>query len=548
MGNLFLKKQTTILSGAFVIMVTYALSHIVGLLKTRLIISHFFFQAGSLDVYYASLTIPDTIFQLLVIGALSAAFIPTFTKNLNKDENTAWKMASATMNLVSLALIAICTVVAIFASPISHILAPGFTPAQIALMSNLTRIMLLSQIFFSISGFLTAIIQSHQRFLISALAPVVYNLGIILGVLVFAKSLGIYAPAVGMLIGALLHMAIQIPVAYKLGFRFRALLNVNIPGVREVLKLMPARVMTLGVDQIEQLVAVLLTSLLAAGSLTLLNVARLLYTIPALLFGSTIGQAALPTLSHISAKDERVQFGQTFASSLFQVIFLAIPISVLFIVLRIPIVRIAFGAKTFPWEATLLTGETLAILALSSVFYAAMQLLIRAFYALSDTRTPFWIGLAAALFDSGLSILLSKWAGWGIIGIAVAISITAILESFALTLLLVEKLDHTFSYKQFFGRLLQLGSIGLLTGFCLWAPMRLLDKFIFDTTKTLPLLALTMITSIIGMGVYILLSYLFGVPELSLIGRTFRKLANWRQILFTNPSEEPAIVPAPDQN
>ena len=548
MPSVFLRKQTTILSGAFVIMVTYALSHVMGLLKTRLIISHFFFQAGSLDVYYASLTIPDTIFQLLVIGALSAAFIPTFTKNLNRDESAAWKMASSTMNLVSLALIGICAVVAVFASPISHLLAPGFSANQIVLMSNLTRIMLLSQIFFSISGFLTAIIQSHQRFLISALAPVVYNLGIILGVLLFSSSLGIYAPAAGMLIGAVLHMAIQIPVAYKLGFRFQALLDVNLPGVKEVLRLMPARVMTLGVDQIEQLVAVLLTSLLAAGSLTLLNVARLLYSIPALLFGSTIGQAALPTLSHISAKDERAQFGQTLASSLFQVIYMAIPISVFFIVLRVPIVRLAFGAKTFPWEATLLTGETLAILALSSVFYAAMQLLIRAFYALSDTRTPFWIGLLAALFDSGLAIILSKWANLGIVGIAVAVSATAILESFVLTLLILEKLDQTFAVRNFFGRLLQLGSIGILTGFCLWAPMRLLDKFIFDTTRTLPLLILTLITSVIGMGVYILLSYVFQVPELALIGRTFRKLATWRQLLKSNPPEEATIVPAPDQN
>jgi len=301
------------------------------------------------------------------------------------------------------------------------------------------------------------------------------------------------------------------------------------------------------VDQIEQLVAVLLASLLAAGSLTLLNVARLLYAIPALLFGSSIGQAALPSLSHISAKDERKQFSETFSASLFQVIFMAIPISVLFIVLRIPVVRLAFGAKTFPWEATLLTGATLAILALSSVFYAAMQLLIRAFYALSDTRTPFWIGLAAAMLDSGLAIILSKWAGFGILGIAVAISATAVIESLVLTLLLLDKLGQSVSWRHFFGRLLQLGVIGVLTGFCLWAPMRLLDKFIFDTTRTLPLLGLTVITSIIGMGVYILLSYIFKVPELALVGRAFRKLSTWRQGL-TNPAVEATIVPAPDQN
>lgn len=536
------------MSGAFVIMVTYALANVVGLLKTRLIISQFFLQASSLDVYYASLTIPDTLFQLLVIGALSAAFIPIFTRNLHHDEKTAWKMTSSTMNLVSLSLMGICILVAVFATPISRLLAPGYTPAQIDLMSNLIRIMLTAQVFFSISGFLTAIIQSHQRFLVPALAPVAYNLGIILGILLFGKTLGIYAPATGMVIGALLHMFIQIPVAYKLGFRYQLLLGLDLPGVKEVLRLMPARVITLGVDQIEQFVAVLLTSFLAAGSLTLLNVARLLFNIPSLLFGSTIGQAALPSLSHISAKNERSEFAQTLISSLFQVIFMAVPVSVLFIVLRIPIVRLAFGSKTFPWEATLLTGGTLAILAVSSVFYAAMQLLVRAFYALSDTRTPLWVGLMAALFDSGLAIILSQWGGMGILGIAVAISATAVIESLVLLVLIVEKMDNLINLRFFSIRLFQLGFLGILTGFCLWVPMRLLDKFIFDTTRTLPLLGLTIITSVIGFGVYILFSYLLKIPELELITRVVKKMANWRRMFAANPPDEAMIVPAPDQN
>lgn len=546
MRDIFFRRQSHILSAAFIIMATYGLSHLIGLVKTRLLISSFFSaQSQLLDVYYAAFVIPDTIFQLLVIGSLSAAFIPTFSKYLAKDEKEAWTMTSTTMNLIILVFTFLSALIFIFAYPLSRLIAPGFSASQIGTMVQLLRVMLVAQIFFSISGFLTGIIQSHQRFLIPALAPVAYNLGIIAGILFLSPTLGILGPALGVVLGAVLHMLIQLPLAFRLGFRPSLSFNFFHPGVREVGSLMPPRVLALGIDQIEQFVAVTLTSLLAPGSLSLLNASRLLFTIPTSLFGVTIGQAAFPQLSKEAAHSDLDQFRKTLTSSFLQIAFMALPLSTLFIILRIPIVRLIFGAKTFPWTATLLTGKTLAVLCASAAFYAVMQLVIRGFYALHDTRTPLLVGLSAAVFSSLLSVFLVIWLGWGILGIAVAISTTAILETLVLSWILYRRVLVT--PDKIFVPLAKMVLISLVTGLFLWLPMRFLDQFVFDTTRTFPLLLLTGITTLLGLSVYFLLSVIFKIPELATFIDLIKRIAKWKDILSPTPSE-PVILPAPDQN
>lgn len=550
MREFLLRKQSSILSAAVIIMVTYGLSHILGLVKSRLLISYFYGgNAALLDVYYASMIIPETVFQLLVMGALSAAFIPVFSNYLATDKKVAWKMAATTLNIVLGVFVVFCLVIFIFARPLSTMAAPGFSLGQIGIMSNLLRVMLVAQLFFCVSGFLTGMIQSHQRFLIPAIAPLAYNLGIILGIIFLSSTLGIYAPAVGMIVGAGLHMLVQLPAALSLGFKPTLSFDLKIPGVFDVLKLMPPRALAMGIDQIEQFVAVILSSLLSAGSLSLFNVARLLYAVPTLLFGATIGQAALPSLSQMVATKDWDNFRKTLVDSCLQVIFLALPVCVLFIVLRIPIVRLVFGAKTFPWEATLLTGKTLAILMISAGFYAIMQLIIRAFYALHDTKTPLVIGLVAAVFNTIFGILAVKIWYWGIMGIALSLSLTAIGETLALVYILVKKVfsqkDYLVGASLIFGKIV---GIGTAMGLGLWIPMRLLDQFIFDTTRTVDLLLLTLITSIIGMILYFGLSWVFAVPQLSYVREITSKIGNWRKYLRAPAQSEPIIMPTQEQN
>ncbi len=545
MKGIFTRKQNSILSAAFIIMVTFGLSHVMGLVKTRLLITYFFGSARALlDVYYASFALPDTIFQLLVVGSLSSAFIPVFTKYLARDEKTAWDMANSTLLLVVTVFFAISVIMFIFAPVLAPLLGPGFDPAQISLLISLLRIMLVAQAFFTISGFLTAMLQSHQHFLVPALAPIMYNLGIILGTVLLSPTLGILGPGIGAVFGAAMHMLIQLPLATSLGFKPGFKIHLSSP-VKEVMRLMPPRALALGIDQIELLAAVIIASTLAPGSLSILTHAKLLYMIPASLFGVTIGQAALPSLSRQSAENDRKLFSDTFTTSVLQVIFLALPISILLIVLRIPIVRIIFGAKSLPWIATVLTGRTLAILTLSATAIAAMQLITRSFFALHDTKTPLIVGSAAAVAGILTSLLMTRVLGFGVLGLATSVTIIALCESLTLFTLLCSRLK--LPLKRTAIPVIKMLTTAGITGICLYIPMKLLDQFVFDTTRTIPLIALTGITTVIGMSMYILLSYFFRVDEFYTFLGLAKKLSNLKN-LINLPKNSAASAPPTVQN
>lgn len=538
-------RQDNILSAASIIIATYGISHLMGFVKTWLLVRFFFNQPSLLDSYYAATIIPDAVFQLIVVGSLSAAFIPVFTRYLSKDENSAWKLASSSLNLVLIIISFVSLVIALLAPFLAKIIAPGFSPLQLASVTSLMRVMLISQLFFSVSGFLTSVIQSHQRFLIPALAPIAYNLGIILGTIFLSGSLGIFGPVTGMVIGAAAHMLLQLPLAVRLGMKFSLRLDFAHSGIREISRLVPPRALALGIDQIEQFSAVIISSFLVSGSLSLFNLARTLASLPVILFGVSIGQASLPTLSRLSDHSETQKFLKTLTESILLIAFLTIPASILFIILRVPLVRLTFGAPTLPWLATLTTSKTLALLALSTTFSALIQTISRSFYALHDTKSPLLIGFFSAVFNVLVSLYLSLTLHLGILGIALGWSATAILECFWLLLSLWRRLDGKSGL--IFLSLSKMAVAGLATGIGLWVPLRLLDRFVFDTTRTLPLLALTMITSIIGFFVYLVMSYLFKVDELFTFAAFVRRLfkrGNWPVI---NPLPEPAI-PSPDQN
>lgn len=546
-SRLLFRRQTNILSAATIIMITYGVSNLLGLFKSRLLLSFFFgTHAGLLDSYNAAFVVPDTIFQIFVMGSMSATFIPIFNKYFAKSSSLAWHMANAIMSLTLVTMSAFSLLAFIFSPQLAHLIAPGFNPSQLQVTANILRISLLAQFFFSISGFLTSIIQSNQRFLIPALAPIVYNLSIIGGIYFLSPSLGIFGPAIGAVIGSILHMAIQFPLAWHLGFRPHFTLDIVHPGVREIARLMPPRALALGIDQIEQFVAVFLASLLSAGSLSLLNIARLIYNIPTTLFGVTIGQAALPLLSQTAARDNSDDFRQTLLSSMFQVLFIAIPVSVLFIVLRIPIVRIIFGSRSFPWEATQLTGMVVGILSLSAGFSAVMQLVVRGYYALHDTKTPLYLGLGFALFNSLVSATLVFVFHFGLIGIAISIATTNIIETLLLSYILYRRISVGHSVMYLFGPLLKIIGTSAIMGLVLWSVMQYLDNFVFDTTRTLPLIALTVSTTLAGIAIYLFLSYLLKIEQLASFAALGHRLANWRTVLDTPPAEP--LVPPSEQS
>lgn len=524
------------MSAAAVLMITYAASMVLGILRERVLVSHFYFCCkDSLDAYYAAFRLPDMIFQLVVIGALSAAFIPVFSEQLIKDKGLAYKISSSLVNILLLFYLVLAGIIFFLAKDISSVITGQFSPAQIELMSNLTRLMLFAQGFFLISNFLTAIIQSHQRFVIPAIAPLLYNLGIILSVLILSPVFGIWSAAIGVVLGAFFHLLVQIPLAYELGFSYKFSFDWRLPGVKEVFRLMLPRTLGLAVYQIEATVAVFLATSLSAGSLTIFYLAQKLMDLPVRLFGTSIGQASLPSLSYQKAKGDLNLFRETLISSLNQILFLSFPAMAAILVLRIPLVRIAYGAKTFPWQATVLTGKVVALISLAIFSQSATQLLVRIFYALHDTRTPLIIGLVSVSVNIFLGILSVFKFSWGILGLAGAASVSSFLQAFLLFVLLEAKIGKIVS-KRIFSDWLKMILSTFLAALSFWGVMKLLDLFILDTTKTVNLLLLTLTTGSAGFAVYFFCARFFRIKEADKFLRVLGKLKEIKKV-FLPPQE-----------
>lgn len=529
--HLLFRRQTNILSAAFVLMVAIGLSSLLGIIRDRLLYAQFYACCSpDLDAYLAAFRIPDMIFQLVVIGAVSSAFIPVFSSLLNRDRKEAHLVASIFINSLVLIFFVLSVFIFIFANPVSQLITAAFSPHQVTLMANLTRVMLLAQFFFLFSNFTTAIIQTHERFLLPALSPLIYNLSIILGLFLLGNKFGVYAPAIGVVIGALLHFLIQIPLARKLGFHYYPQIDLKHPGVRSIFKLMLPRTVSLAVTQIEITVSLFLATSLVPGSLAIFNLAQNLMSLPVRLIGTTIGQATLPSLSRDFAQKELPEFKSIFINSFLQLMFLALPAASILLVLRVPLVRIAFGAKTFPWQATLLTGRVLAFFFIAIFTQAAVQLLVRTYYATHDTKTPLFIGVLSVVTNIVLALYLTFRLDWGVIGLAAANSVSSLFQAVFLLIFLDQKLHH-FNRKAIFLPLYKMFLASTLMAIFLWLPMRFLDAYVLDTTRTLGLILLTIAATVTGIVVYTLLSIVLNIEERKSYLALVQRIGKWRDIL-----------------
>ena len=516
MVNHLFRKQNSVLSAAAILMTAVLVSRLLGLLRDRFLAAYFFdpASAGQLDVYFAAFRLPDMVFQLLVVGALAAAFIPVFSSYFIKDKTEAWHVASTVISLGLVFFLLLAGLIFFLSEPLSRLIAPSFSAQEMVLMVTITRWLLLAQLSFLISNFLTGILQSQQHFIVPALAPIVYNLGIIIGILSLSPIMGIFGPVAGVILGAFLHLVIQLPLVQATGFKFKLSFDWRHPGVRRIGRLMLPRTLALAVSQIELTVAVFIATALPAGSLAIFYFAQHLNSLPVGLFGATIGQAALPALAQTAQDSSLLKFKQLLISSLNQVLYLSMPAGMILLILRLPAVRLAFGARSFPWEATLLTGQAVALFAISVFAQSAIQILVRGFYALSNTRSPFVIGASAVAVNVFLSFIFVYRFGLGILGLALAISLASFLH-LGLLFWRLSRILGGFSADEFYLPVAKMTAATLLTGLSLWLPFRLLDKYIFNTTRTLELVGLSAVTVLIGLLVYGALSYLFKIKELN---------------------------------
>lgn len=530
--DILTRRQSNILSAAFVIMGTVILSQILGLFKKRLLIT-LFGASVTTGVYDVAYKFPDLLFQLVIASALSSAFIPVFSDMLSKGKDKeAHEMASNLLTLGIIVFFIFSIVLSLFAPFFLRLFNPGggFSPSDMELMANLLRIIIFGQLLIVIGTFFTALLQSYNHFFIPGFALALYNLGIIVGLLTLSSSIGIYSGAVGTVIGALFFIAFQLPMVRKIGFTYKPSISLKDKGVRSIANLMWPRTISNGVFQLGAILVVSLVSFLPATgrNYIIFDLAQTIAFAPVALIGQAIAQAAFPVLSR--ERENLENFKLTFMNSYNQMLYLILPVSVLILVLRIPIVRLVFGAPKLDWPATVLTGRTLAFFAMSIFAQALISLVYRAFYALHDTKTPLATGVISTIFMLTLGYVFIVPMNLGISSIAIAYSIAGIFQ-LSLLLYILHKKTGGFNLTAVFVSWVKIGSSSFFTAFALYIPIKLLDRLVIDTTHTLNLMFLTGISSLAGLSLYLFLTWFFDVKEAKMYVLAIQKMGNRKEIL-----------------
>ncbi len=468
------------------------------------------------------------------MGALTTAFIPVFTTYLDRNrESEANHIASVILTVSGVIFLVFSVVFFIFTQQLVFFVAPGLSLSEQALAVNFTRIMLVGQTLPLILGnFLTGVLQSHKRFLIPAIAPVAYNIGIIIGIGFLSPRFGLYGAVWGVVIGAVLFFLVQIPLCLKLNFHFSPSFDLQNSGVAAIGRLIIPRTIGLAFNQLNYTANLIISSIISTRAITIFNFAQQLQQLPVGIFAATISQASLPTLAEESNReDQLVAFKKTFLTSLHQILFLVLPAAAILIVLRIPVVRLVYGASKFDWPATVETGRTLAFLGVALVAESSINLLVRGFFALRDSKTPMIIGGIAVVINVAFSVAFvffffnTTRPVWSL---AFAAAISDI--SYASMLLFYfGKRVSGFDKRALFLPALKIGLAAMAAGLCLYVPMKLLDQLIFDTTRTLPLLMLTATATLLGLSVYLFFTWLLDISELQSFAALLGKV---RKIFF----------------
>ncbi|MCC6166649.1 MAG: murein biosynthesis integral membrane protein MurJ [Caldilineaceae bacterium] len=451
---------------AATVMTFFVFSRATGLLR-EIIIGTQFGTSAELDAYLAAFRIPDLIFQLVAGGALGSAFIPIFAGYwVRGDRPGAWQLFSRTLNLMTLILVGLAALAAIFALPlVQWVIAPGFAPEQQVLTANLMRWMLAGTVVFGAGGLVMGALNALQHFSLPAAAPVAYNLAIILGALLLAPRWGIYGLAIGAVAGSVAHLLVQLPGLWRQGAVYTPLLDLRDAGVREVMRLMGPRMLGLLFVQLHFLVNTILASGLDAGRLSALNYAWLLMLLPLGIFAQAIGTAVFPTFAAQVAAGEREAMRATFGLILRTVFFLTLPAAVGLWVLRVPLVRVLLERGEFGAESTALVAMALQAYAVGLTAHAAVEIGVRAFYALHDTWTPVRIGVGAMLLNIALSLV---WVGvWGHVGLALANSVATSVEM-ALLLWLLHRRMGGFQVGRLAGTLARCAPAAAAGGVAVW--------------------------------------------------------------------------------
>ncbi len=505
------KQNRTVGGAAFVIAVFGIVSRLLGFVRDRILAGTF--GAGDmLDVYYAAFRIPDFLYGFFLVGALSAAFIPVFTELREKrGDASSWELANGIFFLLFFFLGVCSLVVAVFATPITAFLVSGFSPEKQVLTVTLTRVMLIGPMFLGMSAVFGSILVSYRNFIVYSFAPVLYNVGIILGVTVFSKFFGPIGLAYGVVFGTALHFLIQYPTVRRTGFIFSWHVSEDIrKQVWHVLRLMVPRSLGVAVGQVGVLAGTFFASALASGTLAAFTLATNISSVPLGLFGVAFSLAAFPTLSALIARGEYDRFSDTVLKTARKILFFVLPVSALIIVLRAQIVRVILGTGQFDWDDTMLTFDILGVLAASLFAQSLIPLFARAFFSLQDTKIPFLLALVSEVIH--IILLFAFVDTHGSIMLAVSFSVASIVNLLLLYAFLKRRLSLWRDSVFFLGT----AKIVVASFLAMMAAQagKSLFHFVDEVDTFIEVFSELIVCGLLGAGVFVFVAWVLKIEEL----------------------------------
>ena len=522
-------KAQTLARAGLVVAGAFFLSRVLGWVRLVVITNLFGDNPQQLDAYFAAFRVPDAIFQLVAAGALSSAMIPVLSGLFQREEEQrAWRVVSSVLNVVLLALVVLAGLVAVFAPQIVPLVTPGFDLVGTELTVRLTRMMLLSPVLLALGAVASSVLNARGRFGAAAAAPLVYNLAIIGGALLLGPLIGIESLAIGVVVGSLLHLAVQLRPLARERFRLSFHIDLGDAAARQVLLLMAPRALGLGANQITFMVNTMLATGVGLGAVTAYNVAFTVMQIPLGVIGFPLGVVLLPAMSRAMAAGSMHEFGQLIVRSLRLLLYVMLFITAVGIVLRRQVVTLLFDYG-LDEAAISLTADTLSFMFLGLAGHSLVIVLARAFYSGHDTRTPVLTALMDMLVSVGVAV--ATVGTLGLSGVALGLSCGAWFEATALGVLLWRRTPGA-GLESLVRPLVVFGGGALLAGLTALVVVRLAEGMIgVEPGKILLVGELAAASAAAGL-VYAVYTRALRIPELS------QTLALLRSLLRRERPEE----------
>ncbi|MDK2949108.1 MAG: putative peptidoglycan lipid flippase [Patescibacteria group bacterium] len=528
-------KQKTIGSAVSILAIAVLFSRLLGVLRDRLLAGSFG-ASIDLDIYFAAFRMPDLIYSIIFAGGVLVSLLPLFSDVYNKNKEKSWDFINNLINIFLVVFVIMGILFFIFSSKIVGLMVSGFDAESIQKTVDLTRLIFLSVLFFGLSSIFSTILNYFNRFVSYSLAPILYNLGIIFGIVFLAPHWGIFGVGVGVVLGALLHLLIQVPPAIKLGYRYRPIINFKDSKLKEFVGLIVPRVIASSSSQINFIVITFIASGIGVGAISVFNLSNNLRNLPIGIIGVSFATAIFPLLSKLYVEGKVGEFCNRFVKLFNEVLYISFPIGVLIFVLRNEIVDIILKTGSFTNVAAEITAAALGLFFISTFAQCLAPILLRGFFSLKDTVTPTVIAISFVILNIFLSFFfVSVFAGestfidlmknilelngtvnFSILGLVFAFNVGLLIE-FLLLFYFFKKKIKELRYKEIYLTFIKVFSCSVLMGIFAFNLLNLINA---------SSLIQFIIVTIASLVFYAILTMILKMPEINALKRLIKRNGN----------------------